>query len=107
MPDLIRVEARIFGSEYTITGEADAEYILAITRYLDSKMKELAEIYPNANPLKLAVLAGINITDELFQERQNPTMDAINEENLDIVNEYESRTRKMISLIDEGLSGNQ
>jgi len=98
MPKLNRVEANIYGESYTITGEASEEYIRSITYFVDSKMTELAEIFPNASKLKLAVLAAVNITDELFQLKEIPV-------NAEIVSEYENRAKRLISMLDKGIVG--
>jgi cell division protein ZapA len=105
MPNFTRVETKIFGSEYTITGEAEPEYIQKITEYVNDKMLELSIVYPNVNPMKLAVLASINIADELFQKKDLKLEIPKPDYNAEIVNEYEIRTKKIISLIDKGLSG--
>lgn len=95
-----RVEARIFGSEYTIVGDASEEYILSITFYVDKKMRELAKVFPTASPEKIAVLAAINIADELFQYKENSSH--LTQE---IANTYESKAKKLISMIDKKLIG--
>ncbi|MCB1142281.1 MAG: cell division protein ZapA [Leptospiraceae bacterium] len=105
MPFQTRIEATIFNNEYIITGDADPEYIRSITEYVDRKMKELSNVFPNTSPLKLAVLASVNITDELFQLRSQSSESqntSIQIENAEI---YEEKTRKLISLLDKGLSG--
>lgn len=95
-----RVETKIFGTDYIITGDASEEYILSVTLYVDKKMRELAKTFPNASPEKIAVLTAINIADELFQYRE--TTSHLSEE---IANAYESRAKKLISMIDKKLIG--
>jgi cell division protein ZapA len=67
------VQVQIFGQSYTIRGEADQEYILSVAAYLDRKMREITERLPAATASsslsKVAVLAGLNIADELMKER--------------------------------------
>lgn len=95
-----RVEANIFGSDYTITGDASEEYIRSITLFVDKKIRELAKAFPNASKEKLAVLAAINIADEFFQYKENflSSKDEISEV-------YEEKTKKLISMIDQRLIG--
>ncbi len=95
-----RVEAKIFGSEYIIAGDASEEYILSITLYVDKKMRELAKSFPTASPEKIAVLAAINIADELFQYKE--TSSHLNEE---LASVYEKKAKKLISMIDKKLIG--
>ena len=67
------VQVQIFGQTYTIRGEADQDYILGVASYVDRKMREVTEKLPVAsvsNSLsKVAVLASLNIADELMKER--------------------------------------
>jgi len=63
------VQVQIFGHSYTIRGEADQEYILKVAAYVDEKMREITEKLPVASLSKVAILASLNIADELFKER--------------------------------------
>lgn len=63
------VQVQIFGHHYTIRGEADQEYILGVAAYVDRKMREITEKLPVASLSKVAILASLNIADELFKER--------------------------------------
>jgi cell division protein ZapA len=67
------VQVQIFGQNYTIRGEADQGYILGVAAYVDRKMKEITEKLPttsiSSSLSKIAVLAGLNIADELMKER--------------------------------------
>jgi cell division protein ZapA len=67
----IRVNVSIYGKEYSIVSQVDPEYIKKAAEYLDSKMREVSEAYPNITEAKIAVLAALNITDELFQARKS------------------------------------
>ena len=61
------VQVSIHGKSYTIKGKADSSYISGVANYVDMKMREVEE---GANAAqeegKVAILAGMNITDELF-----------------------------------------
>jgi cell division protein ZapA len=63
------VEVQIFGHSYTIRGEANQEYILNVAAFVDRKMREVTEKLPVASLSKVAILASLNIADELFKER--------------------------------------
>jgi len=68
-PDIIRVS--IYGREYSIRGDADPGYIREIAHYLDMKMRQMTDNTTVPSTAKVAILAALNITDELFQrERQ-------------------------------------
>src|SRR5438067_7309983 len=63
------VQVEIFGHSYTIRGEADQDYILRVAAFVDRKMREITEKLPVASLSKVAILASLNIADELFKER--------------------------------------
>ena len=63
------VQVQIFGHSYTIRGEAEQEYIMGVAAYVDRKMREVTEKLPVASLSKVAILASLNIADELFKER--------------------------------------
>ncbi len=67
------VQVQIYGQSYTIRGEADHDYILGVAAYLDGKMHEITRKLPAAaassSLARVAVLAGLNIADELMKER--------------------------------------
>jgi cell division protein ZapA len=61
----------IFDQSYQIRGEIDAGYVRELAAYVDKKMREIAEASKTVDSLKVAVMAALNIVDELFQEREN------------------------------------
>lgn len=65
-----KVKVRIYGQEYTVSGERDEETIIEIADYVDSKMREINRFFSSNIPGSLAVLASINIADELFEARE-------------------------------------
>lgn len=64
------VEAEIFGQKYLIKGDEDQDYILKLAEYVDSKMREVHGRLQLSTPEKVAVLAALNITHELFHIRK-------------------------------------
>lgn len=65
------LKIKIYGTEYPIKSdpETDTEYILKVAEYVDKKMQEVDRSTQAKSALKIAILAALNITDELFQER--------------------------------------
>jgi cell division protein ZapA len=63
------VQVQILGQHLSIRGEADQEYIVGVAGYVDRKMREITEKLPVASLSKVAILASLNIADELFKER--------------------------------------
>jgi cell division protein ZapA len=68
-PNLIQIE--IFGQVYKVRGEEDQGYIEELARYVDSKMKAIAESSGAIDSLKVAVLAALNIADEFFKQERH------------------------------------
>jgi cell division protein ZapA len=64
------VKVNIFGEDYPIKGDGEAHYIQRVAEYVDLKMKEVADKLSNKLPLRVAVLAAMNITGELLKERE-------------------------------------
>jgi len=61
------VKVNIHGQEYTVKAQADADYIKNVARYVNEKMDEVEKSLPNKQAsIRIAILAAMNITDELF-----------------------------------------
>jgi cell division protein ZapA len=65
---LTRVE--IYDQFYQIKGGIEADYVKQLATYVDGKMREIAQGSKTVDSLKVAILAALNIVDELFQERE-------------------------------------
>jgi cell division protein ZapA len=64
------IEVSILGQKYTIKGDASEEYIKKLAAFVDQKLKEVHNSSPNMAPLKAAILASLNIADELHRARE-------------------------------------
>ena len=64
-------DVTILGQKYTIKGDASEEYIKKLASYVDGKMKEVYNSAPGISPLKAAILASLNIADELQKFRED------------------------------------
>ena len=65
------IEVDILGQKYTIKGDASEEYIKKLAVFVDLKLKEVHNSAPNIAPLKAAILAALNIADELHRLRED------------------------------------
>jgi cell division protein ZapA len=63
-------KVEIFGQEYKIRGAGDPQYIHKIAGYVDKKMREIAHSSGILSQSRIAILAALNIADELYQERE-------------------------------------
>src|SRR6516165_6007515 len=68
-PDQV-VSVEITGQRYPIRTGLDAEYVARIAAYVDERMRAVGDATPTGDPVRLAVLAALNITDELFRCRE-------------------------------------
>jgi len=64
------VEVKIYNQTYYIRGEGDAEYIHELAAYVDQRMNEVAAGTMTADSLRVAILAALNIADELYKMRR-------------------------------------
>jgi cell division protein ZapA len=63
------VPVDIHGQRYPIRSTLDPEYVARLALFVDEKMRAAAETTPTGDGLRLAVLAALNIADELFRCR--------------------------------------
>jgi cell division protein ZapA len=63
-------KVEIFGQEYKIKGVGNPQYIHKIAGYVDKKMREIAHSSGIMSQSRIAILAALNIVDELYQERE-------------------------------------
>src|SRR5437773_7109424 len=59
----------IAGQRYPIRSTLDQEYVARLALYVDEKMRAASDSTPTSDSLRLAVLAALNIADELFRCR--------------------------------------
>ncbi len=77
-----QIRVNIFGSEYTLISDSDENYVKEIAQYIDEKMREIDKNQSIKSTAKVAILAALNITEELFQERlyRQKLLDQLDEE---------------------------
>ncbi len=69
--DPASVTVNIYGSEYTLKGDADPEYVREVAKFVDERMREVAGSVSSASVGKVAILAAVNIADQLIRERKS------------------------------------
>src|SRR2546422_11701856 len=84
----------IQGQRYPIRSTLDPEYVARLALYVDEKMRAAAETTPTGDSLRLAVLAALNIADELFRCR---------DANRDRDGRLAHRAEELERLLDQGL----
>jgi cell division protein ZapA len=69
MADRIKIE--IYGQTYYMQGDLDAAYVEDLAKYVDEKMREVAEATHTVESMRVAVLAALAIADELHALRRS------------------------------------
>lgn len=66
-PNLVHVE--IFGQGYALNAGADPKYVEELAAYVDAQMREVGRSAGAVDSVRVAVLAALNIADEVFRLR--------------------------------------
>jgi cell division protein ZapA len=84
----------IQGQRYPIRTSLEEEYVARLAAFVDEKIRAVCESSPSGDSLRLAVLAALNIADELFRHR-----DAVNLRDGHLA----ERTQELERLLDRAL----
>jgi cell division protein ZapA len=87
----VRVE--IFDQGYNLRG-SDLDYIVKLAAYVDSKMRAVAEQTNTVDTARLAVLAALNLADELHLLKGKLDSGAV---------DYQQRAHDLVHALDEVL----
>ena len=68
--DSTTTSVEIFGQSYNVRGEGDPDYLTELARFVDSRMREVAAQVSTVDPVKIAILAALNIADEFSRYRK-------------------------------------
>jgi cell division protein ZapA len=66
--DAVKIE--IYDQSYNVSAEQDEAYLKELARFVDGRMRAVADATRTVDSLKVAVLAALNIADELFSLRE-------------------------------------
>lgn len=61
----------IFGQSYNVRGDGDPNYLAELARFVDSRMREVAGQVNTVDPMKIAILAALNIADEFSRYKDD------------------------------------
>jgi len=82
------IKVKIFGSEYPLRGESE-EMTKRVASYVDQMISSIHEKISEQPPLTVAVLSALNITEDLFKEREkNRSLTALVEGEITRIGEY-------------------
>ena len=89
-PKVLKV--KILGQDYVVRSSAGQKYLNDVSAYVNEKMEEImASGIDDSQQLRIAVLAAMNITDELFSYKK---------EKQKFVDKVEAKTRSITEFID-------
>jgi cell division protein ZapA len=63
------VKLEIYGQPYNLSVDENEHYLKELAAYVDAKMHAVSEAAHTVDTVKVAVLAALNIADELFMAR--------------------------------------
>jgi cell division protein ZapA len=82
------IKVKIFGSEYPLRGESE-DLTKKVASYVDQMINTIHDKIPEQPPLTVAVLSALNITEELFKEREKyRSMSVLFESEVGKINDY-------------------
>jgi cell division protein ZapA len=68
-PGSTNVKIEIFDQSYNVNADQNEEYLRELAAYVDGKMRAVSEATHAVDTVKVAVLAALNIADEMFALR--------------------------------------
>ncbi len=86
----------LLGASFTIQSNESPEHLSRVAGYLRARIEEVKARYSFADPLRVALLAALNVADELFREREGRGLPGPD-------TELASVAQKLIDSIDESL----
>ncbi len=66
----VRATVEVFGQSLGLRGENDTSRLQELARFVDRRMREVADRTSSVDTVKIAVLTALNIADELYRERE-------------------------------------
>lgn len=95
------VNVDIYGETYTIKGEENEEYIKKLADYVNKRMVEISNKFGSMTPTKIAILAALNIADDLFQiKEQSMETDSMTKEKFSqIIRKIEDELTKSYTIV--------
>ncbi len=70
-----KIPVQIFGQNFEIVGNStETLYYNSLARFVEDKMKDIMRSTNVVSTQKVAILAALNIADELFRDRENKSL---------------------------------
>jgi cell division protein ZapA (FtsZ GTPase activity inhibitor) len=88
-----QIRVHLLGTSFTIRTTEDPEYFTSLIRYVENKYEEIRRNMGISDPLRIAIISSILVSDELFKTSADSS-------------QVETMTNEMIELIDKNLKEN-
>jgi cell division protein ZapA len=89
------MKIEIYDQVYSVQADQNEAYLNELAAYVDSKMRAVAEATHTVDSVKVAVLAALNIADEMFTLREK-------QEKLE--GPLRKRVEKCVALVEKALA---
>lgn len=63
------VPVEILGQRFPVRSTLDERYVQDLASYVDEKMRAAEDLTPGSDTLRVALVAALNLADELFRAR--------------------------------------
>jgi cell division protein ZapA len=99
------VKIEIFDQFYNINTDQGPQYLQELGDYVDSRMRAVSAAARTVDSLKVAVLAALNIADELFtlRKQQEGTGRPLRERQEELEGPLRERVEKCLILVEKAL----
>jgi cell division protein ZapA len=88
------MKIEIFDQTYNIQSEDDENYLRELAAFVDERMRTISEATRQVDSMRVAVLAALNIADELF---------AVRKRQKEIEGPLRKRVEKCVTLVERTL----
>ncbi len=66
----VRATVEVFGQRLGVRADGDGARLEELARFVDRRMREVADRASSVDTVKVAILTALNIADELYKERE-------------------------------------
>ena len=92
------VEIKVLGQTFTVKTDAGETHIQEVAEYVNGKIDEILTKTKSVSSLNVAILAALNIADDLLKER---------EKRKTLLREVNLKSKDLVERIDISLSGKE
>ena len=92
------VEIRVFGQTFTVKTDSEKSHIQDVAEYVNDKIEEILKKTRTVSSLNVAILAALNIADDLLKERERRKA---------LLIEVGTKSRDLVEKIDMKIGGKE